>query len=50
MGLDIRFPIGMMFTLLGLILLGTGLFTDANAALRITPAININLIQTFKPS
>ena len=43
MGLDIRFPIGMMFTLLGLILLGTGLFTDANAALRITPAININL-------
>ena len=44
MGLDIRFPIGMMFTLLGLILLGTGLFTDANAALRITPAININLI------
>ena len=41
MGLDIRFPIGMMFTLLGLILLGTGLFTDANAALRITPAINL---------
>ena len=44
MGLDIRYPIGMMFTLLGLILLGTGLFTDANAAFRITPVININLI------
>ena len=44
MGLDIRFPIGMMFTLLGLILLGTGLFTGADAALRITPVININLI------
>ena len=44
MGLDIRFPIGMMFTLIGLLLFGTGLFTDANTALRITPAININLI------
>jgi len=44
MGLDIRYPIGMMFTLIGLLLFGTGLFTSANAAFRITPAININLI------
>jgi len=44
MGLDIRFPIGMMFTLIGLLLFGTGLFTDATAALRITPTINVNLI------
>jgi hypothetical protein len=44
MGLDIRYPIGMMFTLIGLLLLGTGLFTSANAAFRLIPAININLI------
>ena len=45
MGLDIRYPIGMMFTLLGLILLGTGFFTAGDAVIyRSSLGININLI------
>jgi len=45
MGLDIRYPIGMMFTLLGLILLGTGFITGGDAAIyRSSLGININLI------
>ena len=40
MGLDIRYPIGMMFTLLGLLLAGTGLFSPDQLSL----GININLI------
>lgn len=45
MGLDIRFPIGMMFTLLGLILIGTGLFTSGDTAMYLPSlGINVNLI------
>jgi len=45
MGLDIRFPIGMMFTLLGLMLLATGLFTGGDAAMyKLSLGININLL------
>lgn len=45
MGLDIRFPIGMMFTLLGLILIGTGLFTSGDTAMyHPSLGINVNLI------
>jgi hypothetical protein len=45
MGLDIRFPIGMMFTLIGLILIGTGLFTSGDAAMyQLSLGINVNLI------
>ena len=42
MGLDIRLPIGMMFTLIGLLLTGAGLTTD-QAALKRSLDININL-------
>jgi len=45
MGLDIRFPIGMMFTLIGLLLLGTGFFTSGDVAMhKISLGINIDLI------
>ena len=45
MGLDVRFPIGMMFTLLGLILIGTGLFTHGDTAMyQLSLGINVNLI------
>ena len=40
MGLDIRFPIGMMFTLIGLLLAGMGLFSPDKLSL----GININMI------
>jgi hypothetical protein len=44
MGLDIRLPIGMMFTLLGLILMGTGLFTAGDAGMyQQSLGINVNL-------
>jgi hypothetical protein len=40
MGLDIRFPIGMMFTLIGLLLTASGFFNPDKTSL----GININLI------
>jgi len=40
MGLDIRYPIGMMFTLIGLLLAATGFFSPEKLSL----GININLI------
>lgn len=44
MGLDIRLPIGMMFSLIGLLLGANGLLTSSNAALyRCSLNININL-------
>jgi hypothetical protein len=44
MGIDIKFPIGLMFSLLGLILTFFGLFTNADADLyRRSLGININL-------
>lgn len=45
MGLDIRWPIGLMFTLIGLLLIGTGLFTSGNAEMyHRSLDININLL------
>ena len=45
MGLDIRFPIGMMFTLIGLLLVGTGLLTGTDAEMyKSSLGININLV------
>jgi len=45
MGLDIRYPIGMMFTLIGLLLLGTGFFTAGDAGMyKSSLGININLV------
>lgn len=42
MGLDIRYPIGMMFTLLGLVLVGTG-FLTANDTAMYQPSLSINI-------
>ena len=44
MGLDIRLPIGMMFTLLGAILAVYGLATNSDAMYLLSLGININLI------
>jgi hypothetical protein len=45
MGLDIRYPIGMMFTLIGLLLAGTGLFNGGSVSIAgIDIGVNINLV------
>jgi len=45
MGLDLRFPIGIMFSLVGFILAGYGFMTRANVELyKRSLDININLI------
>lgn len=41
MGLDIRWPIGLMFTLIGVLLTGYG---AVNASASVSLGININLI------
>jgi len=41
MGLDIRWPIGLMFTLIGVLLTGYGVFKAADS---VSLGININLI------
>ncbi|PTY06381.1 hypothetical protein DB347_13215 [Opitutaceae bacterium EW11] len=43
MGLDIRLPIGMMFTLVGLILVITGATSSDSATLQRSLGMNINL-------
>jgi len=44
MGIDIKFPIGLMFSILGLILTFFGLFTNSDATLyHRSLGININL-------
>jgi hypothetical protein len=42
MGIDIKFPIGLMFTILGLLLAGFGLVTNGDAALY-SRSLNINI-------
>lgn len=45
MGLDIRWPIGLMFALIGLFLVGTGLVTSGNAEMyHRSLDININIL------
>ena len=45
MGLDIRWPIGLMFTLIGVLLTGFGAVNSASSAVAIGGTnININLI------
>ena len=45
MGLDIRWPIGLMFTLVGIMLTGYGIFTKDDAEMyHRSLGININLI------
>ncbi len=44
MGIDIKFPIGLMFSLLGLLLSLYGLFTNGNVELyRRSLGVNVNL-------
>lgn len=43
MGLDIRLPIGLMFTIFGLLLAGYGLFSD-KAIYQRSLGVNINLL------
>ena len=44
MGLDIRWPIGLMFSLIGALLTGYGAFTGSNADMyKCSLGININL-------
>jgi uncharacterized membrane protein len=42
MGLDIKLPIGLMFTILGLLLTIYGLFTASNAEMY-TRSLNVNI-------
>jgi hypothetical protein len=45
MGLDIRWPIGLMFTLIGALLAGYGVFKHTASTVQVAGAsININLI------
>jgi len=45
MGLDIRWPIGLLFTLIGVLLTGEGLLTAGNSTMyHRSLDININLI------
>lgn len=45
MGLDLRWPIGLMFSLIGLLLTGYGAVSPANSVTKIDgQEININLI------
>lgn len=45
MGLDIRFPIGIMFGIIGLLMAAVGLFTGSNTEMYARSlGININLI------
>lgn len=42
MGLDVRWPLGLLFTLLGLLLAGSGLISDSGAAGG-NPGLHINV-------
>lgn len=44
MGLDIRTPLGMIFTAMGLILVGYGLFTRGSVIYASSMGVNLNLI------
>ena len=44
MGLDVRWPLGLLFTLLGLLLAGSGLISDSQAAgVDPNPGLHINV-------
>lgn len=44
MGLDIRFPLGMIFVALGLILMGYGAATNHDVMYSTSMGVNINLL------
>jgi len=46
MGMDIRLPIGLLFTLLGVLLVGFGALSD-RAIYRVSLGINVNLAWGF---
>ena len=43
MGLDLRLPLGLMFSLIGLILLGYGVLTRGSGQYALSLGINVNL-------
>jgi hypothetical protein len=43
MGLDIKIPIGLMFSLFGILLTVFGLFTEGNEMYKVSLSVNINL-------
>jgi hypothetical protein len=43
MGLDLRLPLGLMFSLIGLILLGYGVLTWGSSQYALSLGINVNL-------
>ena len=45
MGLDIRWPIGLMFSLIGVLLVGYGVVSSADSVVKIDgQGVNINII------
>ena len=44
MGLDIRFPLGLIFAITGAILVVYGIFTNGSAMYALSQGINLNLI------
>ena len=44
MGLDIRFPLGLIFAITGTILVVYGIFTNGSAMYALSQGINLNLI------
>ena len=44
MGLDIRLPLGLIFLITGLIMLGYGVATSGSAIYALSMGINLNLI------
>jgi hypothetical protein len=44
MGLDIRMPIGLMFGIFGLLLVGYGLFTSGSEIYQRSLGYNVNLV------
>jgi hypothetical protein len=44
MGLDIRIPLGLLFTAIGLILVAFGAFTHGSAIYAISLGFNLNLV------
>jgi hypothetical protein len=43
MGLDIRYPIGLMFSIIGVVMVGYGLFTGSDPMYQRSLGININV-------
>ena len=44
MGLDIRIPLGLLFLVTGVILMGYGVITKGSAMYELSESVNINLL------